>query len=88
MAIRKPIIKEQYQISIDDESIITALEKYIDEKIKQDPRTIDKKIIIDFSKNLFIDNNFEEIFDLLAEKYEFAGWSVLKDIDNYCLVLV
>ncbi len=88
MAIRKPIIKEQYQISIDDESIIDALEKCIDEKIKQDPRTIDKKIIIDFSKNLFIDNNFEEIFDLLAERYQFAGWIVLKDIDNYCLVLV
>lgn len=87
MAIRKPIVKEQYRIDIDSESIIDALEAYIDSKIKQDPKTIDKKIIVEFQDALFDTNDFLIILDDLASKYEEAGWTVSKSEDDNYFIL-
>lgn len=86
MAIRKPIVKEQHQIDIDSESIIDAIEAYIDLKIKQDPKNIDKKIIVEFQNELFHDD-FLIIFEELVDRYEEAGWIVTKfDDDNYFIL--
>lgn len=83
MATKKPT-KEELVIDVDCSLIAEAIDLYIDSKIKEDQKNLNKKIIIQFDFDL----NYESIINSLADRYESAGWTVLKNYDDNMIILV